>query len=360
MNNPEQQLLGTLANLLEVTVPKDMPDPKDPSVQLHRGERWPAGDPAAWSPAAIRGYLEAARHGGSENWGPLALACAVLAKQPGAAAAAQSLFEEQKASRGWMGSEVGSRVYWSFHLPLPLLCLRLGIPGLAVEWLALFSFWLRTAWDHGTQRVLWLGQRSAEPGRDQRGLIDELASWWNGDPQFPLPGVNPDSLILYQLRPELDKLRSAQAVNPAWKVATEVEFWIGKDGTAVVVHDEVNHNTPPFLAASTVGGTLQWAPTPPTSRIREQDFGGHCEVASDSVTYTSTQPKVFPTVTLPLPKAGCLTWRLGSGNAYAEVWPPQAAGGPVEAPKPPTAAQAAASSHGCLYAALTVLSRLFS
>lgn len=312
--NAEQALLRGIANGLNVKVP---PNVRDPKLLPFIGQQWPLlpTDYLMWH-KQFAFYADCARRGGSENWPMLCLAAVLLqgsrSEQAEADTQAIKWLSDQKETRGWMGKEIGSRVYWYMHVEPALIFLRHGssaLKAVTLEWLDLFVFWLTKAWCSDLNRVLWLGQRSAEPGMENRKLVDDLAAWVNNPAtRFPTGNGNlPDEYILEEFEGEMRQAVQRQASNPHWTLVEPVTFFRGKDGSvAVYMAREVNCHTPPILGASTVGGTLRWAPNPPYPHIRENAGRATCDetqVEERSVLiYHDYHPiRPYATVTLPLP-----------------------------------------------------------
>lgn len=330
-SHAEKDLNNSIAAALGVVVKNTAPDPGDPKVLLRAGTKWPSGDPAAWRGKDM--YQASARIGGSENWPMMALAAKMLLGSPAEKAEADisavAWLTEQKTVRGWMGSEVGSRVYAWMHLESVLVFYRDGsaaLRALAGEWLDLYFSWLRQAWDAKLLRVLWLGQRSCLPGRDQVSLEDDLAAWINDAAPFPTHGGTYDRLIIYALRPVLEQIKARPSANPAWKTATPVDFYRGDDGVAVRVEAEVNSNTPPTLGASTVGGVLAWAPALPWQDFHMRATGGRCVEGEGVLAYTAAA--VYKPTKVALP-TNARRVRLGSGALSGASAPPSLPTAPI-------------------------------
>jgi hypothetical protein len=329
---PEQDLGSSLAWLLGVKPPRRIPNTFRPGEFVEAGARWPRGDAASYADGRLTALMDTARRGGSENWIKLALACALLDKQPLADARAFTWLTELKQSRGWDGKEVGCRNdYWYFHRFADCVFVRCGssrLAELAWESLDLFRYWASTG-------APICGQRSAIPGRDARGLVDEVADFVAGRGGVPSPAPPTfDRLLLEEVLPELAELKRRPLANPAWAMATPVTFYVSPDSATVVLDAGVDANTPAILAGKAAAGMRFWLPAPPWSRIREQADGARATVTAGVVNYTS---RLFPPGELALPTgASVQVMHLGSGT----VAPPSR---PETAPKPPQPTPAAAA-----------------
>jgi len=352
--SPEKHLNSTLAAFLGVRPPRKIPHPFFSDADaIGAGELFPEGARSAWTADAIAEYIDGARAGGSENYVIDALADAVLAGQARADTTAYEWLTEQKTSRGWMGTEVGCRSDYGWMTLCGICAMaRKGSPALAAicwEWLDLFRFWMSKA-------PRMHGQRSALPGHEQDGILEEVQDFLrSGTPVAQLgPSAPPtiDRLMVLAVMPELQALRDRPEANPAWKTATEVTFLQGEDGAASVVAASVNDNTLAVLGCSTVGaatGEVLWAPPPPwgadmgggrVQRIREQSDGAQCVI--DGFTVAHYHSSIFKAVDLPLPVKGLArTWKLGSGSTAptvvsgASATPPSAPAPTVVTSAPP-------------------------
>ncbi len=370
MVNPEEQLLDSLANAVGAVYRggRAFADPANPTgPMIQPGQRWPAGNPAAWKGDAFAGYHAGELRGSSANWDGDSAACAILLGNPAEQAQADgdgiALLTEQRDKLGWMGPELLSTVYWLMHLYYALAFVRQGsaaLRELAWQWLDLARFVLVTTWDGRVGRCLWYGERSAEEGRDGPGYADKLAAWLAGAGPFP-SGNDRDALILQGFRAELEVLKARPLANPAWKTQDPVTLYVGDDGKAICSGPERDHNTPKVCCGTTVGAAVGQVrlgpPGPYLSRVREQDTGGNAVESADgkSLVYTSRMPKVFPAVTLPVP-VNAKRYRLGSGSTE-----PIGAASPAPGPTGPTPLPASQAPHpsgghtGCLIPVALVL-----
>lgn len=355
----EQNLGCSLARFLGVRPPRRIPHPFVEGTFVEALELWPAGDPGAYSLAAIRGYMDGARRGGSENYVLLALACAVFAGVPRAVDLAVAWLLELKTKRGWMGNEIGTRDggYWYFFLVAICALARMGSPTvvmLAWEWLDLLRFW---AWTGAPMT----GQRSVLPGLDEWTFCDETVEYIGGRSKVP-PGATPptfDRLMVRQVLPELGLLFGRPLANPAWKTATPVTIYVGTDASMVVLDASTDVNTLACLAGKRrhvvpmSSAPTRWAPAPPWGvvdaktgaviRIREQDDGARCVVSDGVAHYTS---RIFKAVDMPLPAPPLRVYRIGSGSVQPEgsavaTVPPISPGAvnAMNAPQPPRPAR---------------------
>ncbi len=374
VQNPEQPNLAAIAYGLKVIVRNSVPNP-DPDAsasakQLVKGQRWPCGTPAAWL-NTYPGYAAEALKGSSDNWGMTALAAQLLNGTAAQKAQADDwAIQEltlQKTKYGWMRQEDGSVTYGYMHLDAVLVFFGYGsaqLKALAAEWLDLWKFWLVTAWDARVKRVVWVGKRSAEGGREARNVMDDLSAWLNGAGPFPAGKGTLDYLIVEALEPELQTIKARPLANPSWVVDGQgVDFYVGTDGVAVNVGTDDDPNTPAILAGSTVGaavGSYNAAPAAPyDNRIREQGDGAKCVQVGNALSYTAT--RFFAPVTLRLPTA-YKQYRLGNGstqpiNASTALQTAAAVAGSTSlpSPSPGSVAVKAAGSKLMLYLVIGVV-----
>lgn len=341
--HPEQHTWASLANGLGIHPPMDQPDNRT-GLTVKRGDPWPAGEPAAYSRAAIEQYRASIPGGGSVNFLLTALACLILRGDPGdkawAILTATAVLTDQKTTSGWMGSEIGTRTYWKEHLIAVLVFYRDGdaaLKALAGEWLRIFWAWMELA--QGGERGLWLGQRSCEPGREQRDLIDGVAfATWENFP-WSLGGAMLKALDLEATSPKAPSPGSP----PIWKTAVPVHIYRNDAGeVAVVVERSVNNNTPAILGASTVGGKLQWAPSPPYQHVREKADTAVMQIGPAAALYRGSSFG-YADVALPLPAEPRFHWIVGGPIVREEAEAPAA-------PTPPSVAPSSAPakhSGGC-------------
>lgn len=326
MSGSEQPLLAAIASGLGVHVKNRAPDPNNEKIILEPGQPWPAGDSSSWRGAYPR-YASGAIRGSSDNWGPDSIAAQLLLGNVSEKSQADIWgIEEltaQKTQYGFMRQETGSVTYGYMHLMAVLVMFKLGsdkLRELSGEWLDLWRYWLVTTYDARVNRVLWIGKRSAEGGRDQRNIMDDLAAWFVGSGTFPAGRGTLDYLIIEALQPQLTAVKARPIANPQWKMDGTVDIYVGDDGIAVCVSPDDDSNTPAILGASTVGskaGTYNGAPAAPYfNRIREQGTGATCVISEDKtkLLYSDTS-KLFPAVSLMLPR----NWkRYSPGNGSTQ------------------------------------------
>lgn len=342
MQNPEQELMYSIAHGLAIKVPRAQPS-TCPSIKrdLVAGELWPAGDASAWLP---KDAWDNTNPQSSQNWPLLAVAAKLLlgtaAQKAEADATGIAILTRQKTQTGWMGSEIGSRVYAVFGHAEPIaIMLKLGSPqlkALAQEWFNWFWFWLLQA--------KMVGQRSAEPGREQPQPIDDLRDYALGTAAFPMKRNSTEMCILEVLELVFEQsLRAFLALGsnrPFWKTATSVFFFA--DG--VVVALGLNSNTPAVLAWTEEGN--RFLPAPPYIHVREQaDLATAVNTGKlgDGNPWTfKVSSKFYPPASVTF--SGPPVAQLGVGilpmSTAAPVTPSAAAPAPVPvapaAPKPPT------------------------
>jgi len=335
---PDQELENALAHDLGIVAQRD-----DPASGARKGAPWPDGDPA--TVAVERNW----GGGNSENFAALEICLKYCRGVAGAGDRLVKWLLWQKTEGGFMGLELGTRIYGvgGHFLPV-LMAYRKAMASndttpaaLLGEWLDLWFSWCRLMRVAGLgSQVLMLGMRSAFHAPIP-GLIEHSADIGLSAPGSPIPGPSPGMqpferftspyMALNELTGaarvaakrvrEEPYLSGIAAAGPSWKTCVDVNLLVCPSGErACWVPRNANGNTPPVLGAVSLGSAVSWLPVKcGEGRIRQQFDKATCAASADYKTLVYTGD-LYQSATAPLPASGTL-YRLGRPE-FVQLWPP--------------------------------------